>query len=190
MDLGACAVAAGVLSAAAARPRRLRDFARPPLLLREPVALVDCGSGSTRALFFQDDGHSHVRASKSRWRGDPLAVALRDDLKLDGLLRLLKQELPSGPVMLGATAGVRQALQERSRSRGGRAETDQTPSKNLQKNIEKVAFCHLRQDGALCGTRLQLFEDRLREVLGGRAKFMVLSGQEEARFGMKPIEHH
>lgn len=137
MDLGACAVAAGVLSAAAARPRRLRDFARPPLLLREPVALVDCGSGSTRALFFQDDGHSHVRASKSRWRGDPLAVALRDDLKLDGLLRLLKQELPSGPVMLGATAGVRQALQERSRSRAGRAETDQTPSKNIPKKHRK-----------------------------------------------------
>ena len=93
----------------AAQPLRLR-----PLLLREPVTLVDCGSGSTRALFFTDDGRSHVRASKSHWRGDPLAVALRDDLRLESLLRLLKQELPSGPVILGATAGVRQALQEKS----------------------------------------------------------------------------
>ena len=48
----------------------------------------------------------------------------------------------------------------------------------------------LSQDGALCGARLQLFEDRLREELGGRAKFMVLTGQQEARVGMKPIEHH
>ena len=34
-----------------------------------PIALVDCGSGSTRALFFQDDGKSHVSWEKSAWRG-------------------------------------------------------------------------------------------------------------------------
>ena len=42
----------------------------PPLLVRQPpIALVDCGSGSTRALFFQDDGKSHVTWEKSAWRG-------------------------------------------------------------------------------------------------------------------------
>lgn len=35
----------------------------------EPVTLVDCGSGSTRALFFTDDGLSHVSWEKSDWRG-------------------------------------------------------------------------------------------------------------------------
>lgn len=45
--------------------------------------------------------------------GDPLAVALGDDLKLESLLSLLKRELPSsGRVLLGATAGVRQAMQD------------------------------------------------------------------------------
>ena len=51
-----------------------RDFGllppMPPLLLRsEKISLVDCGSGSTRALFFQDDGKSHVSWEKSSWRG-------------------------------------------------------------------------------------------------------------------------
>lgn len=45
--------------------------------------------------------------------GDPLAVALGDDLKLESLLRLLENELPkTGRVLLGATAGVRQAMQD------------------------------------------------------------------------------
>lgn len=217
----------GVLSAGAAAARQVPRRARPlqrtrpssgwkllkqlPLLqlpqpvlptvlvqpIDEPVTLVDCGSGSTRALFFTDDGLSHVSWEKSDWRGwtvtnfslglpivaywfcrgrryciktvsnlyqgaslareyqffmmnhpdvyhlqhvcvrlvslvslvywrilflflahqyapgDPLAVALGDDLKLESLLRLLENELPkTGRVLLGATAGVRQAMQD------------------------------------------------------------------------------
>ena len=89
----------GVLSAGAAAarqvPRRARQLRRTrpssgwkllkqlPLLqlpqpvlptvlvqpIDEPVTLVDCGSGSTRALFFKDDGLSHVSWEKSNWRG-------------------------------------------------------------------------------------------------------------------------
>ena len=45
--------------------------------------------------------------------GDPLAMALKDDSKLQTLLTLLREELPpQGRVLLGATAGVRQALQD------------------------------------------------------------------------------
>ena len=57
----------------------------PPLILRqsEKITLVDCGSGSTRALFFQDDGKSHVSWEKSSWRGAHQchadAHACRDD---------------------------------------------------------------------------------------------------------------
>ncbi|CAE6940506.1 PYK [Symbiodinium sp. CCMP2456] len=97
-----------------------RDFGllppMPPLLLRhsEKITLVDCGSGSTRALFFQDDGKSHVSWEKSSWRGEALASALQDELRLENLLRLLEQELPDGAVLLGATAGVREAVQDGS----------------------------------------------------------------------------
>lgn len=38
----------------------------------------------------------------------------------------------------------------------------------------------LFQDGALPHERLELFRDRLNVVFGNRARFMVLSGQEEA----------
>jgi len=88
----------------------------PPLILRqsEKITLVDCGSGSTRALFFQDDGKSHVSWEKSSWRGEALASALQDELRLENLLRLLEQELPDGAVLLGATAGVREAVQDGS----------------------------------------------------------------------------
>ena len=186
MDAAACAVVAGVLSAGAAAarqvPRRARVSTRrtrpssgwkllkklpllqlpqpvlPTVLVQpdEPVTLVDCGSGSTRALFYRDDGMSHVSWEKSTWRGDPLAVALGDDLKLESLLSLLKRELPSsGRVLLGATAGVRQAM----------------------------------QDGALPHERLELFRDRLNVVFGNRARFMVLSGQEEARAEWEALQH-
>ena len=36
------------------------------------------------------------------------------------------------------------------------------------------------QDGALPRERLELFRDRLSVVFGNRARFMVLSGEEEA----------
>lgn len=186
MDAAACAVAAGVLSAGAAAARQVPRHARPlqrtrpssgwkllkqlPLLqlpqpvlptvlvqpIDEPVTLVDCGSGSTRALFFTDDGLSHVSWEKSDWRGDPLAVALGDDLKLESLLRLLENELPKTVrVLLGATAGVRQAM----------------------------------QDGALAHEQLDLFQDRLDGIFGRRARFMVLSGEEEARAEWEALQH-
>ena len=42
-----------------------------------------------------------------------MAIALQDDQKLQSLLDLLCKELPPrGQVLLGATAGVRQALQD------------------------------------------------------------------------------
>ena len=40
----------------------------------EPVTLVDCGSGSTRALFYRDDGMSHVSWEKSTWRGGSILL--------------------------------------------------------------------------------------------------------------------
>jgi len=97
-----------------------QDFGFPgPVLVRQPAAvtLVDCGSGSTRALFFRDDGKSHVCWEKSTWRGEALATALQDELRLENLLRLLQQELPEGAVLLGATAGVREAVQDGSLDR-------------------------------------------------------------------------
>ncbi|CAJ1403132.1 unnamed protein product [Effrenium voratum] len=183
LDPGACMVAAGVLSAGAAvaqvprraqrlrkrkavlsPPSRLPDFLRTPLLIpaeseREPTVLVDCGSGSTRALYFQDDGRSHVAWEKSEWRGEPLAKALHCELRVEKLLRLLEKELSQltakGPVLLGATAGVRHAV----------------------------------EDGSLPESKLQLFRDRLHETFGPRARFMVLSGQEEARAEWEALQH-
>eukprot|EP00438_Fugacium_kawagutii_P001656 Skav236327 [mRNA] locus=scaffold97:208581:210623:- [translate_table: standard] len=69
----------------------------------EPVTLVDCGSGSTRALFFKDDG--------------------------------------------------------------------------------------LSQDGSLAHERLDRFRDRLDDIFGPRARFLVLSGEEEARAEWEALQH-
>eukprot|EP00913_Durusdinium_trenchii_P033209 g31089.t1 len=162
MDAAAYAVAAGVLSAGAAAARAVprRGPARapalkflvlqspvkvnttfpahllPPVLVpfadAEPSTLVDCGSGSTRALSFKDDGKSHVSWEKSAWRGEPLAIALQDDQKLQSLLDLLCKELPP---------------------------------------------------------RGQVFQHALGGRFGSRARFMVLSGEEEARAEWEALQH-
>lgn len=76
----------GVLSAGAAAARLLQP-------IDEPVTLVDCGSGSTRALFFKDDGLSHVSWEKSTWRGTPQTFLLATFKLLKGVSILLGDEL-------------------------------------------------------------------------------------------------
>mmetsp|Transcript_4239 Transcript_4239/g.8597 ORF Transcript_4239/g.8597 Transcript_4239/m.8597 type:complete len:431 (-) Transcript_4239:240-1532(-) len=80
----------------------------------QPISVVDCGSGSTRGIHFSEargvEGLPMLRKRKSAWRGDPLALALQDEAKTAGLVDLLAQQLPSGLVLVGATAGIRNAL--------------------------------------------------------------------------------
>lgn len=82
------------------------------LLLTEAelITVIDCGSGSTRAISFKDDG-GRLSWEKSSWRGDPLAKALQDELRLEKLLCLLAEHVPKGRVLLGATAGLRHAVE-------------------------------------------------------------------------------
>mmetsp|Transcript_26538 Transcript_26538/g.47964 ORF Transcript_26538/g.47964 Transcript_26538/m.47964 type:complete len:419 (+) Transcript_26538:63-1319(+) len=86
----------------------------PKMALQVPAAVasatvVDCGSGSTRAISFQDD-FTGLSWEKSVWRGEALAAAMQDELRLEALLCVLAEQIPVGPVLVGATAGVRQAL--------------------------------------------------------------------------------
>lgn len=126
-----------------------------PLTLRElvPTSVVDCGSGSTRAIHFSDlcsaeeCGPILMSRCKSEWRGDALASALQDEAKTEALLELLAEKIPEGPVLVGATAGVRYALEM----------------------------------GLVEQPQLENFGARLRGGLGSRARFAVLSGQDEAR---------
>jgi hypothetical protein len=75
--------------------------------------VVDCGSGSTRAICFTENSTGQeIDRSKSDWRGDALALALQDDARVQGLLELLDEQIPEGPVLLGATAGVRHAINQ------------------------------------------------------------------------------
>lgn len=75
-----------------------------------PVTVVDCGSGSTRAISFTDDGVLPLSWEKSSWRGDALVSALKHELHTKALICLIAKNIPTGPVLLGATAGIRQAL--------------------------------------------------------------------------------
>ncbi|OLP95698.1 Pyruvate kinase [Symbiodinium microadriaticum] len=188
-----------------------RDFGllppMPPLLLRsEKISLVDCGSGSTRALFFQDDGKSHVSWEKSSWRGhqcdqdthavtmvllmkrmmmemvivigcEALASALQDELRLENLLRLLEQVFVSLRSCQMVSFFLEQ-LQVCVRLREFR-----------ECNVSGLAADTVAplEDGSLNNSSLQHFRDRVLHCLGPRAQFMVLSGQEEASF-LKMVE--
>jgi len=82
-----------------------------PAVSAETATVVDCGSGSTRAVSFKELAGG-LSWKKTPWRGDALAVALQDELRLEALLCLLAEQIPAGPVLVGATAGVRQALHD------------------------------------------------------------------------------
>jgi hypothetical protein len=92
---------------------------RPPLV-EEPLApsevsecvVVDCGSGSTRAIYFsRDAGSSSISRRKSEWRGEKLSAALTDERRTRELAQLLADKIPEGQVLIGATAGVRHGLE-------------------------------------------------------------------------------
>jgi len=133
---------------------QLVDFTTKDSVLDQamPITVVDCGSGSTRAIFFKEQPNLHssfpdMRPEKSDWRGEALASALQDDEQVNRLLDLLSENVPHGQVLLGATAGVRHAV--------------------------KV--------GEVDATQLTRFAGQLRKRLGDRANFTVLTGREEAR---------
>jgi hypothetical protein len=80
-----------------------------------PISVVDCGSGATRAVSFSHQAESQdqaetLSAQKSSWRGEPLALALCNEQQTGNLLGLLEEKLPGGLVLVGATAGVRDAV--------------------------------------------------------------------------------
>jgi len=79
---------------------------------RIEAAVVDCGSGSTRLIRFAACSRSSVSRVKEAYRGAPLAKALQDMASLRTLLHDLEQEVPTGQLLLGATAGVRHALKD------------------------------------------------------------------------------
>eukprot|EP00929_Paragymnodinium_shiwhaense_P120729 TRINITY_DN92765_c0_g1_i1.p1 TRINITY_DN92765_c0_g1~~TRINITY_DN92765_c0_g1_i1.p1 ORF type:complete len:480 (-),score=126.00 TRINITY_DN92765_c0_g1_i1:232-1671(-) len=79
------------------------------------AAVVDCGSGSTRSIQISEEMDffgrpSKIQRQKAEWRGEALAEALKDEAKTEDLLDLLEEKIPDGPVLLGATAGLRHAL--------------------------------------------------------------------------------
>jgi len=126
------------------------ELGLPSMLVKASV--IDCGSGSTRAIFLKEELDRYGRSTtisrdKSKWRGEALAHALQDEVRAESLLKLLEEEIPDGIILMGATAGIRHAL----------------------------------QSGHMCPKELEAFGARVQERLGQRAKFMVLSGEEEAR---------
>jgi len=77
--------------------------------------IVDCGSGATRAKRPTEvlvDGVPILTKEKCQFQGERLAEALVDDAELDALLHLIATEIPEGIVLIGATAGVRSALED------------------------------------------------------------------------------
>jgi len=140
----------------------LGTLATVPVSKPAQITVVDCGSGSTRAICFTEDAELPGVASspvvsreKSSWRGDALAFALQDEVRMQGLVGLLAEQLPEGPVLVGATAGVRHALDQ----------------------------------GAVAPPQLESFACRLKACLGSRASFTVLSGEEEARAEWEAVRH-
>lgn len=125
-----------------------------------PISVVDCGSGSTRAISFSHQLGSQGKAEqlssqKSSWRGEPLARALSSERQTGSLLTLLEERLPAGLVLVGATGGVRDAVSR----------------------------------GELLQPQLEDFASRLQDRLGGRASFNVLSGEAEARAEWESTVH-
>jgi len=125
-----------------------------------PISVVDCGSGSTRAISFSHQSGLQGKAEqlssqKSSWRGEPLARALSSQQQTGSLLRLLEEQLPVGLVLVGATGGVRDAVRR----------------------------------GELLQPQLEDFASRLQDRLGGRASFNVLTGEAEARAEWESTVH-
>jgi len=125
-----------------------------------PISVVDCGSGSTRAISFSHQSGLQGKAEqlssqKSSWRGEPLARALSSEQQTGSLLRLLEEQLPVGLVLVGATGGVRDAVRR----------------------------------GELLQPQLEDFASRLQDRLGGRASFNVFSGEAEARAEWESTVH-
>lgn len=78
-----------------------------------PITVVDCGSSSTRAITFREDQQSTLSSEESSWHTHPLAVALQSERHMQELVDFLAERLPGeGPVLVGATAGVRQAVDD------------------------------------------------------------------------------
>lgn len=78
-----------------------------------PTTVVDCGSSSTRAITFREDHQSILSSEESSWHAHPLAMALQNETHIQELVDFLAERLPSeGPVLVGATAGVRQAVDD------------------------------------------------------------------------------
>jgi len=125
-----------------------------------PISVVDCGSGSTRAISFSHQSDLQGKAEKlssqkSSWRGEPLARALHSEQQTGSLLTLLEERLPEGLVLVGATGGVRDAVRR----------------------------------GELLQPQLEDFASRLQDRLGGRASFNVLTGEAEARAEWESTVH-
>lgn len=78
-----------------------------------PTTVVDCGSSSTRAITFREDHRSILSSDESSWHAYPLALALQNEKQMQELVDFLAERVPGqGPVLVGATAGVRQALDD------------------------------------------------------------------------------
>lgn len=96
----------------------LELFKMPPTLVDcgsspWPTTVVDCGSSSTRAITFREDNRSILSSDESSWHAHPLVLALQNKKKMEELVDFLAERVPcQGPVLVGATAGVRQALDD------------------------------------------------------------------------------
>jgi len=89
--------------------------------------LVDCGSGSCRLVHLRRDrgeapaaageqaaetsSPGRVHKTKLPWRGEALAVAITDEAKASELVEQVRAIAFEGPVLFGATAGLRAALE-------------------------------------------------------------------------------
>mmetsp|Transcript_27345 Transcript_27345/g.63768 ORF Transcript_27345/g.63768 Transcript_27345/m.63768 type:complete len:479 (-) Transcript_27345:34-1470(-) len=125
------------------------------------ATVVDCGSGSTRLIRFSARGSQsrqfpeEVFRRKDAYRGDPLAKALQEPARARTLLHDLSKEVPDGHLLLGATAGVRHAL----------------------------------EDGRITKQDVNRFAAQVQEAFHGRARFALLTGQQEARAEWQAVQH-
>jgi len=73
--------------------------------------VVDCGSGCTRIVRFTEGATAAgLQREKLTSRGARLSDALPEAEKAEALVNFLAEQIPSGPLLVGATAGVRGAL--------------------------------------------------------------------------------
>jgi hypothetical protein len=125
------------------------------------MAVVDCGSGSTRLSIYSvhDDSFVHEDRYLPSNVLPTIVSALRAPSSqqefIQTLKEVMKEEMHDLPITIGATGGLRKAL----------------------------------DDGEVSRQQITDFQDAIQETFGGRAVFRELSGPDEARCELSAVQY-